>query len=84
MLGIYHGASSTNPASLNFSGAWLPDSHYLQAAELTLGYETAGLTFMDVYFLNASNDLMDVISFSPELAPGGRGSAIIRTSALPF
>jgi hypothetical protein len=26
---------------------------------------------MDVYFLNASNDLLDVISFSPELAPGG-------------
>ena len=26
---------------------------------------------MDVYFLNAYNDLMDVISFSPELAPGG-------------
>ncbi len=36
-----------------------------------MGYETAGLSFMDVYFLNAYNDLMDVISFSPELALGG-------------
>ena len=71
MLGIYHGASLNQPASLNFSGAWLPDSHYLQASELTLGYETASLTFMDIYFLNANNDLMDVISFSPELAPDG-------------
>ena len=71
MLGIYHGVSLSQPASLDFSGAWLPDSNYFQASELTLGYETAGLTFMDVYFLNANNDLMDVISFSPERAPNG-------------
>jgi hypothetical protein len=71
MLGIYHGATLNQPASLDFSGTWLPDSQYFQASELTLGYETAGLTFMDVYFLNAFNDLMDVISFSPELAPNG-------------
>jgi hypothetical protein len=71
MLGIYHGASLKQPASLDFSGAWLPESNYFQASELTLGYETAGLTFMDVYFLNAYNDLMDVISFAPERAPNG-------------
>lgn len=71
MLGIYHGASLDQPASLDFSGAWLPDGNYFQDSELTLGYETPGLTFMDVYFLNAYNDLMDVISFSPERAPGG-------------
>ena len=71
MLGIYHGASLNHPASLYFSGAWLPDSNYFHAWELTLGYETSSLTFMDVYFLNAYNDLMDVISFSPELALGG-------------
>lgn len=71
MVGIYHGASQNQPASLDFSGAWLPDGSYLKDAELALGYETAGLTFMDVYFLNAYNDLMDVVSFSPELAPGG-------------
>jgi hypothetical protein len=71
MLGIYHGVSLKDPASLDFSGYWLPDGNYLQPSELTLGYETAGLSFMDVYFLNAFNDLMDVISFSPEQAPGG-------------
>ncbi|HOP40388.1 MAG TPA: hypothetical protein PLI53_05040 [Geobacteraceae bacterium] len=71
MLGIYHGVSLDNPASLDFSGDWLPDAGYLQPSELDLGYETAGLTFMDVYFLNAFNDLMDIISFSPERAPGG-------------
>jgi hypothetical protein len=71
MLGIYHGVTLNKPADLDFSGAWLPDGSYLQPSELALGYETAGLTFMDVYFLNAYNDLMDVISFSPELAPGG-------------
>lgn len=71
MLGIYHGATLNQPADLDFSGAWLPDADYLKASELVLGYETAGLTFMDVYFLNAYNDLMDTISFSPELAGGG-------------
>jgi len=71
MLGIYHGATLSHPAGLDFSGAWLPDSSYLAATELTLGYETAGLTFMDVYFLNAYCDLMDVITFSAEFAPGG-------------
>jgi hypothetical protein len=67
MLGIYHGATLDQPASLDFSGASLPDSNYLRASELTLGYETAGLTFMDVYFINAFNDVMDIISHSPEL-----------------
>jgi phospholipase B-like protein len=71
MLGIYHGVSLDAPASLDFSGEWLPDGNYFQPSELALGYETAGLSFMDVYFLNAYNDLLDVISFSPEHAPGG-------------
>lgn len=71
MLGIYHGAALDQPAALDFSGAWLPDGDYLRSAELALGYETTGLTFMDVYYLNAYSDVMDVIAFSPELAPGG-------------
>ncbi|QOX78874.1 hypothetical protein FY034_07990 [Trichlorobacter lovleyi] len=71
MLGIYHGATLQQPASLDFSGNWLPDSNYFSNAELSLGYETPSLTFMDIYFLNAYNDLMDVISFSPELTPDG-------------
>jgi hypothetical protein len=71
MLGIYHGASLNQPASLDFSGAWLPDSAYLQPSELVLGYETTALTFMDVYYINAYNDLMDVLSYSAELTSGG-------------
>jgi hypothetical protein len=73
MLGIYHGTMLKQPASLDFSGKWLPDDKYFSAAELTLGYQTAAMTFMDIYFLNAFNDLMDVISSSMEVsARGGR------------
>jgi uncharacterized lipoprotein YmbA len=71
MLGIYHGATLTQPETLDFSGSWLPDDGYFRPEELSLGYETAGLSFMDVYFLNAYSDMMDVISFSPELAVDG-------------
>ena len=72
MLGIYHGATQKAPAALDFSGRWLPDHTYFKPAELALAYESAGLSFMDVYFLNAYNDLMDVIGHSqdaPQSAP---------------
>jgi hypothetical protein len=75
MLGIYHGATLEAPQGLDFSGAWLPDGSYLTPTELTLGYETAKPSFMDVYFINAYNDLTYVISYSPEFGgplPGER------------
>ena len=68
MLGIYHGATFKQPSALDFSGNWLPDSAYFKPSELSMGYETAGLTFMDVYFLNADNDVGDVIAYQKELA----------------
>ena len=71
MLGIYHGATREAPDMLDFSGDWLPDAVYFEAWELTAGYETSSLTFMDIYFLNAFCDVMDTISFSPERAPNG-------------
>lgn len=71
MLGIYHGVVLDQPDDLDFSGSWLPDASYFQPWELALGYETEDLTFLDLYFVNAFCDLLDVISFSPELAPGG-------------
>jgi hypothetical protein len=74
MLGIYHGVVLDEPEELDFSGEWLPDSTYFDPAELILGYETEGLTFLDVYFINAFSDLMDVISFSAESASAGQGS----------
>ena len=86
MLGIYHGATLAEPASLDYSGSWLPDAAYFQPAELTLEYETPSLTFMDVYFLNAFNDLTYVISYSPELggagiAPGEKCSAFLKRTS---
>lgn len=72
MLGIYHGATLKNPGELDFSGAWLPEPSYFATDELALGYETPALTFMDLYFINAFCDLMDVISSSGEKGGGPR------------
>jgi hypothetical protein len=71
MLGIYHGVILAKPADLDFSGKWLPDGKYFKSSELILGYETRTLTFMDLYFLNAFNDLGDVISNAPDSNSGG-------------
>lgn len=79
MLGIYHGTTLTEPANIDTSGAWLPDTSTFQAAELVLGYETTSLTFMDIYYINAYSDLMDVISFSG--AGGGEVSRLDKCSA---
>jgi phospholipase B-like protein len=84
MLGIYHGATLDQPVELDFSGDWLPGGNYFESSERILGYETPGLTFMDVYFLNAFCDLMDVISFLPEFAPGGVRSADFREKCSAF
>jgi hypothetical protein len=68
MLGIYHGASRQKPAALDFSGSWLPDAAYFTADELTLGYESQSVSFMDVYFINAYNDLGDIIGHGQDAA----------------
>jgi hypothetical protein len=70
LLGVYHGATLAQPDNLDFSGGWLPDSSYLQPAELVLGYETNSLTFMDLYFVNAFHDLFDHIAFSASIESG--------------
>jgi hypothetical protein len=71
MLGIHHGATLKQPAALDFSGKWLPHPDSFKPGELELGYETPTLTFLDVYLINAFNDLMDVISSSPEVTLNG-------------
>lgn len=73
MVGIYHGATRAEPdeKGLDFGGRALPDRRYFRESELELGYESSSLSFLDVYFLNAYNDLMDVISTSPELCREG-------------
>jgi hypothetical protein len=68
LLGIYHGTQLNRPASLNFRGDWLPELPYFSPSELVLGYEKTGLTFMDVYFINAYGDLLDVMSNLPEVS----------------
>jgi len=71
MLGIYHGATKSQPEDLEFSEKWLPDHTYFKPSELVVNYESGTLTFMDVYFLNAFNDLGDVISNAPDANSGG-------------
>jgi hypothetical protein len=71
MLGIYHGATDRQTEKLDLSGSWLPDRAYLREQELSLTYETAQVSFLDVYLINAFNDLMDVQSSSPELCANG-------------
>jgi len=67
MLGIYHGVVLEKPDDdIRFEGDWLPDKEYFQPLELTLGYETEYLTFLDVYFVNAFVDLMDVIAWQDQ------------------
>jgi hypothetical protein len=61
LIGIYHGTKLHEPASLNFSGEWVPPKDYFSPAEMTLGYETPSLSFMDVYFINAFMDLFFVV-----------------------
>lgn len=63
LLGIYHGTKLEAPAELNFSGRWLPALSYFSNEENLLGYETTSLSFMDVYWLNANQDVMDVLSY---------------------
>ena len=61
LVGIYHGTVLDAPAELTFSDAWLPTGDFFTDAEMTLGYETPSMSFLDVYFLNAFYDLLDVL-----------------------
>ena len=61
MLGVYHGAVLVAPEPLDFSGEWLPTPGYFADAELKCNYETQTLSFMDVYFLNAQDDLFGYV-----------------------
>jgi hypothetical protein len=74
MLGIYHGATRAEPeTTLDVSGNWLPDQAYFAPSELVLGYGNAPLSFMDIYFINASNDLGDVKDHIRSIENGREG-----------
>lgn len=58
LVGIYHGAVKDSPQALEFTESWFPA---FSDNELSLGYETPSVTFMDVYFINAIADIFDVL-----------------------
>ena len=64
LLGVYHGAILAEPAALDFSGDWLPALGTFALAEVALSYGTPSVTFMDLYYLNASPDLGDALAAS--------------------
>lgn len=62
LVGIYHGATLRHPRALPFNAHWEPA---FSDAELALGYETPTLTFMDLYWVNAYQDVLYML---PETA----------------
>lgn len=54
LIGISDGVSKEEPGGPAFDDTWLPD---YAGAEMTLGYETPGLTFLDIYYVNAYIDM---------------------------
>jgi hypothetical protein len=70
LVGIYHGASRDRPQKLPFTADWQPA---FTSAELSLGYETPDLTFMDLYWVNAYQDVLYLLPDDPvpvEVADG--------------
>ncbi len=65
LIGIYDGSSGDDPQARAFDGSWLPQ---FSGDEMSLGYETPGLTFMDIYFINADADVFYLL---PDYAPTG-------------
>ena len=87
LVGIYDGATRTRPQALPFNARWAPS---FSAAQLTLGYETATLTFMDLYFVNACQDVMYLLPDNavPAAVADGRPSKcsafVLKTGADVF
>ena len=71
LIGIQHGATRDQPAALTFTADWSPT---VSAADQQIGYQTPTLTFMDVYFINAVQDLLDVLPDHPPQAARSRPS----------
>ena len=81
LLGIYHGTRFDQPQDLDFSGKWLPEVSTFAPSEFLLGYGTARVSFLDVYYVNAYYDLGDMISFSSgkkETSPLSKCSAFVK------
>ncbi len=79
MRGCAHGASGLEPVAFSFEEeeAFKPD--FIPEQELRLAYSKDMVTFLDVYFLNAATDLIDIASrFVPLTALADRCSAFIK------
>lgn len=74
LLGIYHGTLISPPPVVDLSGDKLPVLSDFTGAELELGYETPGLTFLDVYFINAFEDAIYCVSAPTTKATTRRAS----------
>jgi hypothetical protein len=66
MLGIYHGCTKEQPADMDFSGNFVPDINFFTETELNMGYESNGVSWMDIYFLNAFSDIGDYLEFNKD------------------
>jgi len=62
MLGLARGANGEAPAALRFDGREAFASGFFSAEDLRLCFGTGAVSFQDVYFLNASTDLVDLAS----------------------
>ncbi|MEI6621461.1 MAG: hypothetical protein WCP28_06110 [Actinomycetes bacterium] len=69
LVGIYDGATKSDPQALPFDGQWYPQ---FSPAEMAVTYETPAPTFMDIYYLNNTGDLFN---FLPPPTSGGSSSA---------
>jgi hypothetical protein len=78
LVGIYHGAVKDKPEALTFDEKWLPA---FSEAEMAVGYETASLTFMDVYFINTFGDLGDVMPAVVKEGKPSKCSAFVKRTA---
>lgn len=66
LVGIYDGATKTDPQQLPFDDRWYPT---FSDAEMQATYETPAPTFMDVYYLNSTGDLFNFLP--PSTLPDG-------------
>lgn len=82
MRGIARGASGNDPEPLRFDGREAFETGFFPQGELALAYGKDTATFMDVYFLNAATDLIDIASrFVPLASLAERCSAFIKRTA---
>jgi len=81
LVGVYDGAVKDKPESLPFDNSWFPT---FSDAEMAVGYETASLTFMDIYFINAYDDLFYILpNYAPEdiVKKPNKCSAFVKSTA---